>query len=168
MDSGAAPGLRRKQEGRLLAGVCGGAGAYLGLDPAVVRLAFVLLTVAGGAGIVLYAALWLVLRPDIPNGSRGEIPASPAARVQLAAYGALWRIRTAFPSRWCAWMIIRCSAAGSGPSWARPSRSWVRRRMWTARSRLSRGRRPTSEAAAFQQAPAFALGHHAQADMTAV
>ena len=89
MDSAAAPGLRRKQEGRLLAGVCGGVGAYLGLDPAVVRLAFVLLTVAGGAGVVLYAALWLVLRPDIPNGSRGVLPASPAARMQLAAYGAL-------------------------------------------------------------------------------
>jgi signal transduction histidine kinase len=89
MGTASAQRLRRKQDGRLLAGVCSGAGAYLGLDPAVVRLAFVLLTVAGGAGVIVYGALWLVLRPDMPNGSRGAAPAGTAARLQLAAYAAL-------------------------------------------------------------------------------
>jgi signal transduction histidine kinase len=82
-------GLRRKQDGRLLAGVCSGVGDRIGLDPAAVRLAFVLLTAAGGAGIVLYAALWLLLPPDTPNGPAGVLASARAGMSQLAAYGAL-------------------------------------------------------------------------------
>jgi signal transduction histidine kinase len=89
MTSSAASRLRRKQDGRLVAGACSGLAAHLGLDPAVVRIAFVLLTVAGGVGIVVYAALWLMLRPDVPNGSRGVATAGTAGKIQVAAYAAL-------------------------------------------------------------------------------
>src|SRR4051812_22785873 len=45
-------------EGRALAGVCAGIAQTLGVDVTLVRLIFALLALAGGAGIVLYLALW--------------------------------------------------------------------------------------------------------------
>jgi signal transduction histidine kinase len=45
----------------VVAGVAADVAARLGLDPMVVRLAFVVLTFAGGAGVLLYGLLWLRL-----------------------------------------------------------------------------------------------------------
>jgi phage shock protein PspC (stress-responsive transcriptional regulator) len=42
-------------------GVCGGLADYLRLDPALVRLGFVLITFAGGAGVLMYLILAIVL-----------------------------------------------------------------------------------------------------------
>ncbi len=53
--------LCRSKSNRIIAGVCGGLGEYLGVDPTVVRLAFVLLALFGGGGIFLYLILWLVM-----------------------------------------------------------------------------------------------------------
>jgi signal transduction histidine kinase len=55
-----APALRfgRSDDDRVLAGVCGGVASALGVDATLVRLAFALLALAGGAGILLYFALW--------------------------------------------------------------------------------------------------------------
>jgi len=44
---------------RVIAGVCGGVAATLGVDATLVRLVFALLALAGGAGILLYLALWV-------------------------------------------------------------------------------------------------------------
>jgi phage shock protein PspC (stress-responsive transcriptional regulator) len=52
---------RRSQEDRMLAGVCGGVGSYLGIDPVLLRVGFALLTIFGGLGAVAYFALWLLL-----------------------------------------------------------------------------------------------------------
>jgi signal transduction histidine kinase/phage shock protein PspC (stress-responsive transcriptional regulator) len=49
----------RPMRGRLVAGVAQGAAAQLRLDPAVLRLAFVLLSVLDGVGVLAYAALWM-------------------------------------------------------------------------------------------------------------
>ncbi|HEU4701263.1 MAG TPA: PspC domain-containing protein [Conexibacter sp.] len=43
---------------RVIAGVCAGIAQTLAVDPTLVRLVFALLALAGGAGIVLYLALW--------------------------------------------------------------------------------------------------------------
>jgi phage shock protein PspC (stress-responsive transcriptional regulator) len=53
--------LERSRSDRWLTGVCGGLGAYFGLDPILFRIAFIVLTVAGGAGLWLYLAAWLLL-----------------------------------------------------------------------------------------------------------
>ncbi|HZD79229.1 MAG TPA: PspC domain-containing protein, partial [Actinomycetota bacterium] len=45
--------LRRSRSDRVIAGVCGGIGWYLGVDPVLIRIAFVVLTVAGGSGVLL-------------------------------------------------------------------------------------------------------------------
>jgi signal transduction histidine kinase len=54
----ALPRLTRSADDRLIAGVCGGIAAALGVDANLVRFVFALLALAGGAGILLYLALW--------------------------------------------------------------------------------------------------------------
>jgi signal transduction histidine kinase len=50
--------FERSEQDRVIAGVCGGLASTLGVDATLVRLAFALLALAGGAGILLYFALW--------------------------------------------------------------------------------------------------------------
>jgi phage shock protein C len=59
------PQLRRSGTEKMLGGVCGGLAEYSGIDPVLWRVGFVGLTLAGGAGVVLYLLLW-VLMPSGP------------------------------------------------------------------------------------------------------
>ena len=52
--------LRRSRSDRIVAGVSGGIGRQLGIDPVVLRLAFVVLAAGGGFGVLLYLVCWLV------------------------------------------------------------------------------------------------------------
>lgn len=54
------PNLSRKRSG-MVAGVAAGLGAHLDIDPALIRLAFVLFTVFSGFGLVAYFILWIIL-----------------------------------------------------------------------------------------------------------
>ena len=65
--------LRRSYQDRMLGGVAGGLAQYFGVDTMIVRIAFVVLTVVGGAGIPLYLA-GLLLIPD--EGSDQSIAGS--------------------------------------------------------------------------------------------
>jgi phage shock protein PspC (stress-responsive transcriptional regulator) len=56
--------LSRARDGRWLGGVCAGLGRYFNLNPAIYRIAFVALALAGGTGILLYVAAWLVIPDD--------------------------------------------------------------------------------------------------------
>ncbi|MDQ1397602.1 MAG: hypothetical protein QOG64_2861 [Acidimicrobiaceae bacterium] len=53
--------LFRSTDDKLVAGVAGGLGLRLGIDPLICRIAFVVLTVAGGSGVLVYVIGWLVL-----------------------------------------------------------------------------------------------------------
>ena len=53
--------LRRPVQDSVVAGVAAGLARYLGVDVMIVRLAFVLLTIFGGAGIPLYLAGLLLI-----------------------------------------------------------------------------------------------------------
>lgn len=53
--------LYRSKQRRVLAGVAGGLGEYTGVDPVLYRVLFAVLTVFGGAGILLYVVAWLFL-----------------------------------------------------------------------------------------------------------
>ena len=53
--------LMRSRTEVIIAGVCGGLAEYFGLDPVIVRLIFVLVTLTTGIGIVVYPVLWLVM-----------------------------------------------------------------------------------------------------------
>jgi phage shock protein PspC (stress-responsive transcriptional regulator) len=60
--------LLRRREGRVLAGVAGGLGDYLGVDPVLMRVGFAGLTLLGGLGLLLYLVAWVLL-PDTAGGS---------------------------------------------------------------------------------------------------
>ena len=64
--------LYRLREGRVVAGVCAGLAAYFGVDPTLVRLAFALLTVFGGAGVLLYLCAWVVMPEEGEGASIAE------------------------------------------------------------------------------------------------
>lgn len=53
--------LYRTEDNQVLAGVAGGLGEYFEVDPVLIRLLFVLLTVFGGSGVLIYIVLWLVI-----------------------------------------------------------------------------------------------------------
>ncbi len=55
--------LRRSMHNRQIAGVCAGLADYFGLDPTVVRVGYVLLSIfsVGFPGILVYVILWLVI-----------------------------------------------------------------------------------------------------------
>ncbi|GGY21789.1 PspC family transcriptional regulator [Rhodanobacter panaciterrae] len=44
-----------------MAGVCAGIADYYGWDPTLVRVAWIVLTLLGGSGILLYLIMWLVM-----------------------------------------------------------------------------------------------------------
>lgn len=53
--------LYRSKKNRVIAGVCGGIGEYLGIDPTVIRLLWVLVTFFGGASILAYIVCWIII-----------------------------------------------------------------------------------------------------------
>jgi phage shock protein PspC (stress-responsive transcriptional regulator) len=55
--------LRRSREHRILAGVCGGLADWLGWDPTLVRVLYVVISVFSAAfpGILAYIILWILM-----------------------------------------------------------------------------------------------------------
>jgi len=53
--------LVRPEDNRIIAGVCSGLGNFFSVDPTVIRIIFILITVFGGSGILLYFVLWLIM-----------------------------------------------------------------------------------------------------------
>jgi phage shock protein PspC (stress-responsive transcriptional regulator) len=56
--------LLRIRQNRMVAGVCTGLAAYFGVDVNLVRLAFGVVTVFWGLGILLYLVAWAILPED--------------------------------------------------------------------------------------------------------
>jgi phage shock protein C len=66
--------LYRSRTDRMLGGVAGGLGDYFGVDPVLVRLAWVALAFAG-IGILAYIVAWIIV-PEEPRGETAEAPAA--------------------------------------------------------------------------------------------
>src|SRR5205823_2517714 len=64
--------LERSSSDRMLAGVCGGLGRYFDLNPTVFRVGFVVLTLLGGAGVLVYLAAALVMPGEGKERSLAE------------------------------------------------------------------------------------------------
>lgn len=58
--------LYRSEKGKVIAGVCRGLAEHYNIDPILVRLIFILLSLINGLGIIIYGVLWLIL----PRGIR--------------------------------------------------------------------------------------------------
>lgn len=73
--------LYRSKDERMIAGVAGGLGDYFGIDPVIVRVVAVALVFAGGAGLLLYLAAWLLV-PE--QGQEGEERNKPGVLATIA------------------------------------------------------------------------------------
>lgn len=71
--------LRRSRSQRIVAGVCGGLADYLGVDVALIRIVFVVLALAGGGGIVMYAVGWILI-PEEREGTLAPTASTAAAQ----------------------------------------------------------------------------------------
>ena len=60
--------LYRSRKDRKIAGVCGGLAVYLGIDPVIPRLVWIVFALAAGMGILAYIICWLVV-PQEPSTS---------------------------------------------------------------------------------------------------
>ena len=80
--------LRRSGTDRYVAGVAGGLGRHFDVDPTVVRVLLAVLTFFGGAGVLVYAAVWLFVPED--GSDRAPIDVGPdSRRVVLVVAAAL-------------------------------------------------------------------------------
>ena len=70
--SATTPRLVRRPEGRMIAGVCKGIADHFGIDPTLVRIAFIVVTFVGGAGAVAYGAAWLLIPEEGETTGIGE------------------------------------------------------------------------------------------------
>lgn len=64
--------LVRFQHDNMFLGVASGLAAYLNIDPVIVRLAFVLLTLANGFGLVLYLIMALIMPTESAPAAKGH------------------------------------------------------------------------------------------------
>ena len=83
--------LYRSRGDRMVFGVAGGMARYLDIDPSIVRLVWVLLVLAGGAGILLYIVAAIVI-PEEPVRLRSA--GSPPRRRRPPASGRLGHARS--------------------------------------------------------------------------
>ena len=68
--------LTRSQDEHMIAGVCGGIGEYLDLDPTIVRLLFVLLFFLGGNGLLIYLILLIIMPIETTTTVNQNLPSS--------------------------------------------------------------------------------------------
>jgi phage shock protein C len=89
------PQLRRSGTDRMIGGVAGGLAEYSGIDPVLWRVGFVAFTLFGGAGVLIYLLLW-VLVPSAPLPD-GEVP-SPLEQFVASIHDRLSGTRAAPPA----------------------------------------------------------------------
>ena len=73
--------LRRSLTDRKIAGVAGGLGRHLNIDPTILRVLFVVLCFFGGAGFLLYGAAWLLVPEE--GSEHAVVTTSPSTRTAL-------------------------------------------------------------------------------------
>lgn len=99
----APPRLRRSTSDKVVAGVCGGLGRYFDVDPVFFRLAFVVLALGGGSGVLLYIVAWIIIPEESPDEEVGSRPASieshgpVLAGIALMAVGLMLLINNLVP-----------------------------------------------------------------------
>jgi phage shock protein PspC (stress-responsive transcriptional regulator) len=131
--------LERSRSDRMLAGVCGGLARYFDLSPAYYRVGFVVLTLLGGAGILIYLAAALV----IPEEGKADSIAAEALRdrrekpwqviglgLVAVAVAVLLSRATLWPQGDAAWILVLVAGAVV---------LWMQRRERAGRRRILRG-----------------------------
>jgi signal transduction histidine kinase len=117
-----APEPARQPRAKVIGGVAAALGARMGVDPVLIRIAFVVLTTAGGAGILLYGVLWAFTPLSAQQHPDGRRPATlqQATALGLITLGVLFLLR-AF-GLWFGDALVfpvALAAAGSAIVWTR-------------------------------------------------
>jgi phage shock protein C len=68
----------RSRSDKMIAGVCGGIARYFNIDPAIVRLLFVLSVFLGGVSPLVYVLLWIVMPEESATYTASQAPAVQA------------------------------------------------------------------------------------------
>ena len=123
--------LERSSSDKMLAGVCGGLGRYFDLNPTVFRVGFVVLTLLGGAGVLVYLAAALVMPGEGKERSLAEqvlaerkerpwpligLAIVGVATIVLLSRAALW------PAAGAGWIFVLI--VGLGVLWVSRSDRW--------------------------------------------
>jgi phage shock protein PspC (stress-responsive transcriptional regulator) len=69
--------MYRDTDHRMIGGVCAGMGAYWNMDPWIVRLIFVVVTMLGGLGLLVYLILYIVLPEARTTAQKIEMKGEP-------------------------------------------------------------------------------------------
>jgi len=88
--------LYRSSDDVIIGGVCAGLAAYFGWDPVIIRLIFVFSVLLGGAGIILYILLWIIVPKAKTASQRIEMQGQPVtlAALQKAVKKSVAKIKT--------------------------------------------------------------------------
>ncbi len=70
--------LTRSRHDKKIAGVCGGLGEYMGVDPTLVRLIWLVAVIFGGTGVLAYIIAWIVM-PEEPETKAVTAPVAAEA-----------------------------------------------------------------------------------------
>ena len=92
--------LQKSRTDRMIDGVCGGIAAYFSIDPTLIRIVWVLLTLFGGSGVILYIAAMIIMpKEDLAPASTPASTAVPPKNhnhntkfwgILLIGVGAFW------------------------------------------------------------------------------
>ena len=74
--------LERSRKSNVIGGVCGGLGEYFNIDPIIFRIAFIVLALAKGIGIIGYVICWIA----IPRRAEGEIADTRPPKSEYVKY----------------------------------------------------------------------------------
>ncbi len=100
--------LYKSRSDRMIDGICGGVAAYFGVDPTLVRVAWVLLTLLGGSGIILYIIGMIIMPVEPSTGMSQPIKHSSHTNQQfwgilLLVAGIFWLAGNLGFSLWHHW-----------------------------------------------------------------
>jgi len=125
--------LERSSSDKMLTGVCGGLGRYFDLNPTVFRVGFVVLTLLGGAGVLVYLAAAIVMPAEDKERSLAEQVLAerkerPWPLIGLAIVGValivLLSHATLWPAAGAGWVFVLL--VGLGVLWVSRSDRWGR------------------------------------------
>jgi len=78
--------LYRSRQQKILAGVCGGLADYFSVDVTLIRLAFVILTIVGGSGLLIYLVLAIITPLEPSNDNHHHHLATKARRKKFFGF----------------------------------------------------------------------------------
>ena len=67
----------RDPDNRVLGGVCGGLGAYMGIDPIIIRIIFIIVFFGFGIGLFIYLILWIIIPEAKTTAQKLEMRGEP-------------------------------------------------------------------------------------------